>query len=76
MRAIITLAKTLNLDVTSEGIETGEHLLRLQALGCDRGQGYLFSPPLTGAAMTALLAKPNAACDESGDAWTDQRLAA
>ena len=46
VRAIVTLAKTLNLRITSEGIETREQLAQLQALGCDQGQGYHFSCPL------------------------------
>ena len=46
VRAIVTLAKTLNLRITSEGIETRAQLAQLQALGCDQGQGYHFSRPL------------------------------
>ena len=46
VRAIVTLAKTLNLQITSEGIETRAQLVQLQALGCDQGQGYHFSRPL------------------------------
>jgi diguanylate cyclase (GGDEF)-like protein len=58
VRAIITLAKTLNLHVTSEGIETAEQLMRLNNLGSDLGQGYFFSRPLTTDAMRELLAYP------------------
>ncbi len=46
VRAVITVAKSLNLKVTAEGIENEEQLAHLQALGCDRGQGYYFSKPL------------------------------
>lgn len=56
VRAIVSLAKTLGLSVTSEGIETPEQLAYLQALGCDRGQGYLYARPLTPAAAHAFLA--------------------
>jgi diguanylate cyclase (GGDEF)-like protein len=55
VRAIISLAKNLNLRVTSEGIETPEQLTELQALGCDRGQGYLFARALHSTALEALL---------------------
>lgn len=55
VRAIVTLAKTLNLSITSEGIETPEQLTHLQELGCDRGQGYLYARPLTAAATNAFL---------------------
>jgi EAL domain-containing protein (putative c-di-GMP-specific phosphodiesterase class I) len=46
VRAIVTLAHTLGLDVTAEGIETPEQLAQLRELGCEFGQGYLFSKPV------------------------------
>jgi diguanylate cyclase (GGDEF)-like protein len=46
VRTIIALAKTLNLDVVAEGIETIHQLHQLRILGCDHGQGYLFSRPV------------------------------
>jgi diguanylate cyclase (GGDEF)-like protein/PAS domain S-box-containing protein len=46
VQSVVALAKTLNLDVTAEGIETEEQRLHLRSLGCDRGQGYLFARPL------------------------------
>ncbi len=55
VRAVVTLAKTLNLTVTGEGIETAEQLLQLQALGCERGQGYYFAKPLTSDVVGAML---------------------
>lgn len=61
VRAIVNLAKTLNLRITSEGIETSEQLAELQALGCDHGQGYLFARPLTTAAVSAFLSASNLA---------------
>lgn len=59
VRAIITLAKTLNLHVTSEGIETADQLVRLNDLGSDLGQGFFFSRPLTSHALQELLANPD-----------------
>ncbi|MCC7370724.1 MAG: EAL domain-containing protein [Chloroflexi bacterium] len=55
VRTVITLAKSLHLKTTGEGIETAEQADHLRDLGCDRGQGYLFSPPLPPAALGTLL---------------------
>jgi EAL domain-containing protein (putative c-di-GMP-specific phosphodiesterase class I) len=33
--------------VVAEGIETDADLALVRRLGCDRGQGYLLSPPMT-----------------------------
>lgn len=56
--AILGLAETLEKRVIAEGIETPEQLAILQQLGCDAGQGYLFSPPVDAAAAEALLKDP------------------
>jgi Amt family ammonium transporter len=57
VRAIVSLAKTLGLDVTAEGVETAEQMEQLRALDCDWAQGYYFSKPLTIEAVNALLAQ-------------------
>jgi diguanylate cyclase (GGDEF)-like protein len=44
--AIIGLGWQLGLEVLPEGVETTAQLQRLVALGCDRGQGFLMSPPV------------------------------
>lgn len=46
VEAMIALAHALELEVTAEGIETRAQLEILLAMGCDVGQGYLFSKPL------------------------------
>jgi len=43
---IVALAKTLNIKLIAEGIETSEQLTRLRELNCDFGQGYYLAPPL------------------------------
>lgn len=43
---IINLAKGLALDVVAEGIENIHQFRYLRMLGCDYGQGYLFSRPM------------------------------
>lgn len=46
VRTIILLAKNLSMDTVAEGIENESQLQRLCELGCNYGQGYLFSRPL------------------------------
>jgi len=41
--AIISMAKKLNIKVIAEGIETQEQNMLLKEMGCEYGQGYLFS---------------------------------
>jgi len=55
--AVISLAKSLGMRVTAEGIETEAQLARLRLLNCDQGQGYFFSRPLPAAQAEELLAK-------------------
>jgi diguanylate cyclase (GGDEF)-like protein len=54
-KAIIDLAHTLNLKVVAEGIETTEQCDLLKQMGCDYGQGYLFSRPVPASEFEALL---------------------
>jgi len=56
VRAVVTVAKSLNMDVTAEGIETDQQRLELKALGCEFGQGFLFGRPLTPEHLKPLLA--------------------
>ena len=53
--AVINLAAKLGLDVIAEGIETVEEMTILQAMGCQKMQGYLFSKPVDGNVVTSLL---------------------
>ena len=46
VRAIVAMAKNLNLKVLAEGIETQPQLAILQTLGCESYQGYYFSKPV------------------------------
>ena len=45
--AVIAMARALGMTTIGEGIETVEQYHELCELGCDQGQGYLFSPPMT-----------------------------
>lgn len=55
VEAIVTLARSLDLEVIAEGIEERAQREKLEALGCRIGQGYLFSTPLPAAEIPALL---------------------
>ncbi|WP_414577706.1 EAL domain-containing protein [Anabaena sp. CCY 9402-a] len=57
VKTIITLSNQLGLAVVAEGIETQQQLQRLQQLGCEFGQGYLFSHPLAAHEIETLLIK-------------------
>jgi len=46
-RAIVSMAQNLKLHIVAEGIETEPQMTFLHALGCQTGQGYLFSKPVT-----------------------------
>ncbi|MBM1173436.1 sensor domain-containing protein [Microvirga arabica] len=53
--ALIGLAKSLNLLVTAEGVETEGQARRLSELGCHTAQGYLFARPMAAAEMTVFI---------------------
>ena len=79
VQAIITLAHSLGLNVTGEGIESQDQLRHLQTLGCHEGQGYYFSRPVTGDAMAGMLARTQLIPDDNLIASkkpVDRRLAA
>ena len=56
VKTIIALAHQLGRQVIAEGIETAEHLAILRSLGCEYGQGYFFSKPLSPEDAGTLLA--------------------
>ena len=56
--AVVRLAHRLELSVIAEGVETPEQLAHLRRLGCEHGQGYLWSRPLPADEMQALLLTP------------------
>jgi diguanylate cyclase (GGDEF)-like protein len=55
VRAVVDLARSLNLTTVAEGIETVYHADLLRELGCDRGQGYLFARPAAAGDISARL---------------------
>ena len=60
VRSIVSLAHSLGLQVTAEGIEDSDQLNALTALGCEYGQGYHFSRPLPAVDIATMLAAPTA----------------
>ncbi|MEL7407503.1 MAG: EAL domain-containing protein, partial [Cyanobacteria bacterium J06558_2] len=57
VKAIITLAHMLDMDVIAEGIETTSQLAQLKLLQCEYGQGFFFSKPLCREKAEAFIAK-------------------
>ena len=61
IRAIVSMAAGLEMNVTAEGVETADQVKRLQDLACEFGQGFYFHRPLTaGDAAAMLKARPGA----------------
>jgi diguanylate cyclase (GGDEF)-like protein len=55
VEAILGMSRTLGLQIIAEGVETEAQLSILQQLGCEAGQGYLFSRPLPPAELALWL---------------------
>ena len=55
VEAVVALARGLRIGVVAEGIETEAQFELLRDIGCDVGQGYLFSRPLPAAEAARLL---------------------
>lgn len=59
VETIINIARTMEMAVVAEGIETDEQQAILTSLGCDYLQGYLFSRPLPAEQVPWLLLQKN-----------------
>jgi EAL domain-containing protein (putative c-di-GMP-specific phosphodiesterase class I) len=44
--AIIALARSLDIEVIAEGVESQQHVEMLTQMSCDQAQGYFYSRPL------------------------------
>jgi diguanylate cyclase len=71
-RSTIDLGRNLGLRVVAEGVETAEVWDKLAVMGCDVAQGYYFSPPAPGDAITRWLADFHRPLDPAGTAIRDQ----
>ena len=54
VQATTSIAGTMNMTTTAEGVETQEQLATIRALGCTEMQGFLFSRPMRGEDITRL----------------------
>ena len=70
VRAVVDLAKTLQLETVAEGIEEIEQLTELRSAGCLSGQGFLFARPLQPGAMGPLLQRGA----QASPGWSDANV--
>jgi diguanylate cyclase (GGDEF)-like protein/PAS domain S-box-containing protein len=66
LATIITLGHRLDMTVLAEGIETPRQLQRLRELGCELGQGYLFSPAVAADAVASAMSQERWLSDTPG----------
>lgn len=57
-QAIVSIGRSLDILVVAEGVETPMQLKKLQDMGCDEVQGYLFSKPVTAHRIPDLMRQP------------------
>jgi len=53
LEGVVSLGHSLGATVVAEGVEASEQLAILRTIGCDGGQGYLFSPAVPAADVVA-----------------------
>ena len=70
VRAVVNLAHELGLTTVAEGVENAETAARLREYGCDVGQGYFFSPPLSAEGVVDVLGQNYSA----GDSFSEIEL--
>jgi diguanylate cyclase (GGDEF)-like protein len=80
VRAIVSLAHSLRLQVTAEGVETAAQLEFIRSLGCEEYQGYLCSRPLPAAEaeqLCRMMSEPHSATatlDKLGNTLRHKKL--
>jgi diguanylate cyclase (GGDEF)-like protein/PAS domain S-box-containing protein len=57
LEAIVSLGQKLDMTVLAEGIETKGQLARVRQLGCELGQGFLYSPAVPASEVPAMLSR-------------------
>ena len=64
VRAITELANALGMETTAEGVEESAQLSELRSHGCSSVQGFLFSKPISAAAVDLLLGQGGDVIDQ------------
>ncbi|MFW5933480.1 MAG: putative bifunctional diguanylate cyclase/phosphodiesterase [Actinomycetota bacterium] len=64
--AIVNLGRSIHLEVIAEGVELAAQRDRLRAIGCELGQGYLWSQPLPAAQLRRWLGRDDRAAALDG----------
>ncbi|MEP7384190.1 MAG: EAL domain-containing protein [Gemmatimonadota bacterium] len=57
VRTMLSLARSIGVEVVAEGIERDTQQVALTMMGCQTGQGFHFSRPVAGSAVDAWLAE-------------------
>jgi EAL domain-containing protein (putative c-di-GMP-specific phosphodiesterase class I) len=58
IKTIMLLARDMNINVISEGLEVEHQMAQIKALGCEYGQGYIFSKPVDSGSAGILFENP------------------
>jgi diguanylate cyclase (GGDEF)-like protein/PAS domain S-box-containing protein len=67
VRAIVTLAESLDMDTTAEGAEAADEIAFIRQLGCSQVQGGLFGAPVPAGEAAARAAQSKGGRDHSPD---------
>jgi diguanylate cyclase (GGDEF)-like protein len=72
--AIFRLVETIGLETVAEGVESQGQAEYMQAMGCDRGQGFYFAKPMRSQKLGELLGRRHAFnIGEAGQGWRRSR---
>jgi len=66
IRAIVTLADTLGMETTAEGVEIRDEIALIRDLGCSHIQGYVYGRPMPAVEVVAMLADGGGGATASG----------
>lgn len=72
LEVVIDVAKRMRISTVAEGIETADNVLLMREMGCDYGQGYYYSKPISTEEFTKIFLGPASAqpeqCSERSEA--------